>query len=519
MIETTENSRGKLLWPALVAGVFALGVVLAVYRTVNVDVGLGLSNADMLLRGGRLYEDIIESNPPLVVYWFVPPVLAAQLLGVSAVPVFSVYMMLHLVVSYVLCARWVGVLLAEESHAARQALKFTSLWALSVFWPYESYFFGEREHIFFALALPYLLGAAAQTRDCTASRPLRWTTALLAGVGLAFKPFFLLVWVFVELYLAGVRGPRSLVRLENIVIAAVQAFYAALVLLLHPEYIDMARMIAPVYSRFAVNMRLVVLSRHPIFVVMALLVCLLAGARRKHARLRHVLAVAAVGALAAAFVQRKGWDYHFLPAAGFSIVLIGAVVVAILHDRRIVEWRLPPLARLTIPLAGLIVLVQAELQESWRDRSHAGGSPMAQLIRVARKEAAGGSIAAFSTNVGPAFPVVNYSNTRWALRFAHCWPLAGIYADAPGRDGTVIFHALDEMTEVEKWFFEGMIADLRKSRPELILVDCPERQNAFGGRRFDYVAYFIRDPRFEEFWRDYEPYGEMIGEYRVYKRR
>ncbi len=517
-MEPTDRSRGRWLWRALVVGVFVVGVVLSLYRTVNLDAGLGLSNADMLLRGGRLYEDIIESNPPLIVYWFVPPALVASLLGVSAIPVFCAYMTLHLVAAYLLCARWVEGLLADASPAGRRALKFATLWALWVFWPFESYFFGEREHIFLALTLPYLLGAAAQAMGRPASRPLRWVTALLAGLGFAFKPFFLAVWVLVELYGAAARGLRSLLRLENCVIAGVQVLYAALVLLLHPDYLDLVRKAAPAYARYGANWRVVLLSPYNVFVVVALAACLLAGFRRKYPHLRRVLLVAAAAALAAAFVQRKGWDYHFLPAVGFAIVLAGAVAVAVLDDHRIVEWRLPRRALAMISLAGLLILAQAELRQSWRFRTHTGGSPLARLIRIARAEAAGKPIAAFSTNVAPAFPVVNYSGARWALRFAHFWPLAGVYADAPGADGKVAYHPLDDMPEVEKWFFEGMIEDLRKTRPALVIVHRQEKIGVFGGRSFDYVEYFLRDPRFAEFWRNYEPFA-TVGEYQVYKRR
>jgi hypothetical protein len=74
---------------------------------------------------------------------------------------------------------------------------------------------------------------------------------LLAGVGLALKPYFLLIPLGIELYLAYTRRDlRVWLRPETLVIGAVLALYGLSVVVLTPDYFNIARMALQVYQGF-----------------------------------------------------------------------------------------------------------------------------------------------------------------------------------------------------------------------------------------------------------------------------
>jgi hypothetical protein len=68
--------------------------------------------------------------------------------------------------------------------------------------------------------------------------PLAILVGLFAGVGMALKPYYLALWLSIELYLALRRRSVSVwLRAEHLVIVGVLALYALFVLLGTPEYL------------------------------------------------------------------------------------------------------------------------------------------------------------------------------------------------------------------------------------------------------------------------------------------
>lgn len=73
---------------ALVLVLFAFGAVVVVSYPSNHDVAWLLHASRSVLGGADLYKDVIEPNPPLIVYLLIPVVGAASFLDVPAMTVF-----------------------------------------------------------------------------------------------------------------------------------------------------------------------------------------------------------------------------------------------------------------------------------------------------------------------------------------------------------------------------------------------------------------------------------------------
>jgi hypothetical protein len=114
---------------------------------LNTDSAWLIASAQRLLSGQNLYTDFVETNPPFIVYFMTIPVLA----GGFDVDNYKVFTMLLVVFAGLRSFKYV------KSDFVR-IIMFFGLFVLSV----QS--FGQREHLFVALILPYFFSILADSR-------------------------------------------------------------------------------------------------------------------------------------------------------------------------------------------------------------------------------------------------------------------------------------------------------------------------------------------------------------------
>jgi hypothetical protein len=135
----------------------------------------------------------------------------------------------------------------------------------------------------------------------------------------------------------------------------------------------------------------------------------------------------------------------------------------------------------------------------------AGVKHESPMLSVVRAHAAGETIAVLSTDVGAAFPLVNYSGADWGLRYNSLWLLPGLYADRSSDSNDVVqFRDRSEMGTIEREFFDAVITDMRAHPPKLLIIDRTIDMQGFRGRRFDLVEYFRQDRRFAMMFDNYD---------------
>jgi hypothetical protein len=71
------------------------------------------------------------------------------------------------------------------------------------------------------------------------------------------------------------------------------------------------------------------------------------------------------------------------------------------------------------------------------------------------------------------------------------------------------------MEVAERYQFDAMIADLRRTRPDVLFVDLAPPQGLAG---FDYEEYFSQSPAFRAALDSYELEETVGGRYRAYRR-
>ena len=483
------------------------------------DMAFLLYAAESVLDGARLYVDVVEINPPLIVALNLPAVVLARATGLSDILVYRLLVIAALFGALAFSDWSLRRILDPDEGQLRGWLMLVLAFALFLA-PGND--FGQREHLLVALALPYVLLAVGRTLGRRAPRGPALAAGVLAGIGLAIKPHFLLVWAAIEGYAAWrlrARRPSH----EALGTAAVLAVYLAGVAVLTPQYFGLVRLLGPAYAGYGHDPFVHVLVTAPGTPLCALAVLSWAALRRvaRHRALWTVLLVGLAASFVAAAAQQKGWGYHFYPARVFALVLLA---LAVLDVRR-------PLARplqqvyaaaafaalgTSVLSAVTIGVVRVRRHDPAREAEQAQLDELVAAVR--RHTPPGGSVDALSYTIGSGFPMVNYSGVRWASRFPHLWIIEATYQHQLHAPAPLRFHTREEMGPAERYLNDAVYQDLARYQPDVLLVLRNARdvqENSL--RRLDYVAYFGRDPRTARELRHYRM-AEQVGQYLVYVR-
>lgn len=510
----TEDRRRFILTAVATAG---LGLVPVLALPTNSDVAWLLYAAERVLEGETLYVDLIEVNPPLVVWLSLPPVAVARELGVASRAAFIPYVAAVAGLSLVVAGRTLPHVLPRRSVAFRRAVWLLLLAAALVI---PDWVYGQREHLMLLFVLPYLVGSAGRAAGRTLPRALRLAASLMAGVGIALKPYFIPFWLALEAWIwlrrrqdAGADGYRPWC-LENLVIGGVLVVYVAAVLVFAPEFFTMARRLAPIYVGVRQD-SFRGLALHPVALLTAFAAIAVAATRlpRGPRELAVALTLASVAWLAGVFLQMKGWWYHYYPSFAGSTVAVGLLLSTPLN--RTARVRLGKL----VGVMALVVLVGIGIGRVRTARTAVTeGADLDRRLSettqlVERLTGPGDHVTVLSPYIHAAFPLINQVDAGWNLRFNSMWPPEVLYAEAIAGVAPVEYRSPLEMGEAERYFWDAMLTDLERNPPELLLLD---RERTYENVDFDYRNYFGRAASFRRLMRNCRVVAEL-ARYRIHR--
>jgi hypothetical protein len=507
-----EAVEHPLVWWLLFLGTFVIRATHAWSTVLHNDVGALLYLAGRWLDGATLYREIIDPNSAMIYMIYASAVSVGRVLGVSSILVLQVEMIMLALGSLLLCRYLVDMIFSDRTIVMRGVMM--------VILAYLAFPVGDlwqREHIMILLMLPYLMGAALRVRNIEITPRLATIIGLLAGVGTVIKPYYLPVWGLLELYLLKMCGRKSLMRRENIVIAAIVIPFWLGVLIFLPGYVEVLRRAMDIYHAY--HRPYVELVRQPgaISCVAALVLALLLPLQGKEARIRGVFLVAAATYLAVALYAHTAWAYHFYPTLVTSRLSIFLSLWLFMEQRPkakglLRHWR--EAAAVTVAVS-IMVLAGGR----FADAAIHPDPPME--LRGLLEKYSGRSVADVTCTIRPLFPAANYVGTHLVSRFAYLWMLPGCYSAAergtlPGNPFP--YHPIDRMGATERYMFDAYISDLVASRPDVILIDQREYKDGFGPTSFDFLDYFSRDTRFATLLDGYDKVG-TVDHHLVLERR
>lgn len=490
-----EIPNGKrtrdLLLSAL--SVIALLLILACVLFVTMrsplkdDIAWLLYVARRWMGGRELYVDVVEVNPPLIVWISTLPLQIAEWLGVGVqfvvIPVFAT--------AVLACGLWAAILVTRQAGPlSRPAQIFAVIGSILLILPAAD--LGQREHLLVAAFLPYLVLFARSLEGRRSSAVTSIAAGILAAIGCALKPRYCAA--FVALECVGLLWGLRPWRLMPFAAGATLGGYALLVAMVCPAYLARAvPMALALYG--ATDVSFGALVRDSAILLASELIAIgllcLRGRRIGEYHLMLTLVVFAAACTVVCFIDGKDWFYHRLPA---TIATCLAVLLYISTD--LYRFRRAGLVSSAFALLGIFLLfgssivhLEPGLEEAVQPRQTA----VDRLEKIIRDQHVR-SYVAFSEWIALGFPVVNDTGVTWASRFDSMWALKGeIWA---GQQDP----AVSREWPIARWVTHDFLAGC----PEIAVVDTRETTK--------YISLLsAADPAFARAWSRYQPIAAFDG--------
>jgi hypothetical protein len=483
----------------LLTGVLTVVMFAALRSPLKDDIAWLLYVARRWMSGRELYVDVIEVNPPLIVWLSAIPLAISRWFDVNpqfvALPAFAAIVLG--------CAGWSACLLRPvgELFAARLPV-FAAIGTALLLVPAGD--LGQREHLLVAAFLPYLILFArtlgAGPDDDRPSTTVSLAAGVLAALGCALKPQYGLVFATLEI-VALRRGIRPW-RTAPLAAAAAMAGYVGLVAYTCPAYLQHAvPMAIALYGATDVSFLALFKDSAPLLAAEGLVVFL-------WWRDRHVLphpALLLTGILFAAastvicFIDGKNWFYHRLPATVVTVLMLILWAAATIRYRPPggTRWRELTVAGLVVAL--FCVSAVRRLEPQVQQAVEPQATTVARLEALIRLHHARTYIA-FSEWIALGFPVVNNTGVVWASRFDSMWALKG-----------ELWRAHIDPAAAKEWPITHWVAqDFIAGCPDIAVVDTREGLN--------YIAVLsAAEPSFAHAWSRYKQIVAFDG-LKVFKR-
>ena len=431
-------------------------------RPINPDVAFLAWTARLVLGPAVYGIDVYEVNPPLAFMLYTPAAVMSAFISFDVA--------IKLWVTALSCLS-VAVFWQCCDPRLRMPLTVALAGCCALLFPGQ---FGQREAIAFLLTAPYAAGRGR-------SRSVSIVSGVMAGIGFAIKPYFLIP-------LALVFATRRRLGLEELAIAAVGLLYAiSLFLFFQPYLFTFLPQAWKTYGSLHLERDTTLIIAG--LILLAAIPVSLAGDAQPDGR---GFIAATFGFVIAAFVQYKGFSYHFHAAWGFLVLLL---VTRAFNARRVVA----------VCAVGLLLVyscIFVKFTNSSEFESAENRAIMADLLREIDREP---SFLFLAPGSFPAFPAA--LNTRSQYLGLAIWPIFAAAARDPaaGPEANQLARRLS---------FAQALRELQRE-PALVIVRQSQapRDDPHPGL----LAWLRGDAAFAALWKNYR-YAASVDGYDLYHR-
>ena len=503
------------LW-LLGGAIFLLGFVGEMRSGLNADSAWLLHAAGRVVGGAQLYTDVVEVNPPLIVWLNVIVVAVARLLHTSEITTYRVFVWGLVGLALWLSDRMLASLSEPDDFRYRRGLL---LGAATILLALPGPYFGQREHLTLAMVLPWILATAARARGRPPEDADAVIAGLLAGLGVALKPHYLLLPIGLAVHGWLRSGDRRL-RLppEHAALVALLGAYAVAALAIAPAYVEAMVRLGSIYWEYGRRSLGALLGADllPLTVLGALLLWPAVRRLTRYPELADALGISTAALFVAVVAQHKGFGYHYYPAIGAGLLLLLTGMLG--GSRRPLS---PALRTVSTGLALLVAMpstmlflgtAAARASGSWQKRPIAAGSR--ELAAFLQTHPARGPVVVLSPWMDDSFPLILENRVEWASRYPFMWFLPALYREALASGDSLHYRSAAEMSATERRLLHSVAEDLGRYHPVYIFVRRP------GGPQFlrvDILAALRKDA---DFLREFAPYRPSmeLEHFRVFQR-
>ena len=442
--------------PLLLIGlVFLAAILMRQVVPLNTDVSWLLVVCERMLDGQHLYRDIIEINPPMAAFAYLPGVALAHVLGVDPRHVIDAQLLLLAAAALFAVSRILRLspALAEGKWAA------FVVWAAAIVTILPMHVFAQREHIALLTFLPALAVYALRSHR----EPLPLWVILIAGLGagitLAFKPFFTVPAALCIIF-AAVRSRSWLVLFapENIIAAVLVTIVSIGTYVFYPEYFTVTYpLVRDTYLSWSMPLTVIFLNNATLVFAIAMVCVMLARQKEAPDPLLPVAVLASIGFAVSFFLQRRGWAYHSYPMVALALLAMGYALTGV-ADMGARSRRLEGVSAFMLAVTFLLGML-------WFNGNVYIG-PVREAVDGLKPRP---RILMLSGEAAIAHPLVRDVNGVWVSRQESLWirEFVRLTREKTSVDAATDAKLNDYLALERKWLIE----DFRKLPPDIVLVD------------------------------------------------
>ncbi|ABV36992.1 hypothetical protein Ssed_2383 [Shewanella sediminis HAW-EB3] len=486
-------------------------LMITILLPLNGDIGWLFHATQEWLQGKRLYIDIIEVNPPMVFLVMAPAVLLSKGLGLSAALTTKVYLVAISAAATFLYLRIMRKILPQTIFS----YVFISASIIIIFVMPE-YDFGQRDYLAIVFLLPYLISRFHESHGGGQLTGGKFYEAVIigfiGGIGVCFKPYFIIFPVVGELWLFMQCNRRfATVPVQMASMFAVIGAFCCSVLLFFPSYLTK---IIPLgiatywtYGHPLKDFNL------PYFLILLLgLVFATYHINIEiHRRLTQYVSVLTFSALISFLVQSH-YSYQLIPFKVLLFINFVLVISLFLIERP----QLKSFSSVTgslmavwiVFVTGGLIYRKADVAQYVITKSELpsfnilGYSYLSDAVDVINENFAGQPIYVFSTNVWPSSFITTYTKSHWVSAFPALWPLPAIEF-YESHSYMLQEKKRMQILAVKTDVINRLTMELSLNKPVAIIVDTSISPSYFPAG-FRYSDFIVRNDELETLFRNYK---------------
>lgn len=550
--ETIFSKKFSLGLLAIMAGIFILSGFMQANMLLNWDVSWLIHASSRMLAGGSYHADFFEINPPMIMYHYIPTVLIAKIFSINYMLALRIYVFSLAGLSLCLCLTLLQKIFLQKDTAIA-GIFFITLTCVFLLVPV--YEFGQKEHLLILFTMPYLLLVSSRLQGAIIKPSFAFGIGIMAGLGFAIKPHFLIMLVLVELYYTlSTRKLFACIRIETLVMATIFLLYLMSVFVFFQEYIFVIIPYAThfYYSGFASPLKDLLFNHVTFFAYFVIIFYFLQMGKNPYQTFCSVLLAAMLGALISFGFQHVLWYYHIVPLFSLAILLqtllffIFAQQISVLRTEYLMMgglgllfgmfsvthkmWKIlifqPALffSFAFVILASLLYIIPKQSKYKMHyvftaligmavfsfpfytvhqlyDSSYASKGKLNPLIAFMHENALHKPVYFFTSSAPYTFPLIDYAGSLPATRVAFLGWVPGMVR----QEQLPMTHKKLQEHLSDKTFLIKMLAeDITTKKPKLIFVDVKDSKDYMEDLKFNYLSYFSPDKNFQTAWKNYQ---------------
>jgi hypothetical protein len=471
----TNVSRTLLVAVVLVLTAFHSWLIFA-SPYLNHDVAQYLSAGQKIAKGGLPYLDIIDTNPPAILYMSVVPALVARTLHLSLTETGLVY--------------WAAVVLgtigfitwltrrAFPRMSLEEILFIAGIWITTSILVYAHRDFAQRDHLIVLFLGAMFLVRYVRYEGTPIPLPASIVAGIAAGFAAAMKPHYFLLIIAIEVLFRFWFG-KFLFRPQHAELVTLAVTFVALVVtpVIVPAtsesslyWIGRIARGYTVYNTVKVEYILRMIFSDPwmlFWLIVSLSLSWLALIRVSNDRFKgaSLYGIVALVSLLLVILQHKGWTYHLIPCFVAAAVGLGYLV------SDLARFLSNGYRSMVIVCGGVLLLPMSFLNPEVRTMAEdtmkqpvwvfAYNNFTEIIMTLTRRDE---SVLFISSSVLPAYPAITYAERNPAGRFLSAFPVAFMYNPSEG------YHISPQWQDDEPRYLSMLIEDVRRDQPKMIAV-------------------------------------------------